>query len=110
MAARTTSVPSHSTGCLFGQIPSSVRPLNRERVALWSVSLCCLGDRRGHKCLNRTPHLGVESVSMAIPPLVAVLSKAGHHLYVIPGAVEVLMPGACPHCAQFFDDVCPSFL
>jgi hypothetical protein len=34
---------------------------------------------------------------MAIPPLVAVLSKAGHHLHVIPGAIEVLMASAGPH-------------
>jgi hypothetical protein len=62
------------------------------------------------RALNRTPCLGVDSVPMAIPPLVAVLSKARHHLHVIPGAVEVLMASPGAHGAQFFNDVRPSFL
>jgi len=54
--------------------------------------------------------LGVDSVPVAIPPLVAVLYKARHYLYVIPRGIEVLMASAGPHSAQFFDDVRPSFL
>jgi hypothetical protein len=35
-----------------------------------------------------------------IPPPIAVLSDARHHLHFVSGAVEVLMAGASFHCGQ----------
>ena len=107
------AAPSHSTAVSSGNpalIPSCVRPLNRRAVAYAWLVYAASVTGEVTRALNRTPRLGMDSVPVAAPPLVAVLSKAGHHLHVIPGAVEVLMASAGPHYAQFVNDVRPSFL
>lgn len=79
-------------------------------VEMGSASLRRLGDRRGHTCFDNAVSLGVHSVSVTIPPIIAVLSDARHDLHIISWAIEVLVTSTSLQWSQEFDDIRPSVL